>query len=54
MKNQYTLRNRKSGLILESGLTHEEAINLLNECEAINKVDGVFTPNFYQIVKVID
>jgi hypothetical protein len=46
----YTIRDREAGNVIESGLTHKQALSMLKRFEKTDKEDGVFVSNFYEIV----
>ena len=50
MKN-YKIQDREAGNVIETGLTYEEAVNLLAKFEEEDKQDGTYTPDFYEIAE---
>lgn len=51
--NQMTfkIQDREAGNIIESGLSLEEANKMLEKFENDDKIEGTYTPNFYEIVE---
>ena len=50
MKN-YKIQDRKSGNVIETGLTLDEAVRMLAQFEEEDKQDGTYMPNFYEVVE---
>jgi len=48
---KYTIRDREAGNPIEDFDTLEEAEIKLEEYEKSDKNEGIYTPNFYEIVK---
>lgn len=46
----YIIRDRKAGNVIETVAILNEAVELLNQYEAEDKADGVYTKGFYEIV----
>ena len=47
----YKIQDREAGNVIETGLTLEEATKMLVQFEADDKKEGVYTPDFYEIVE---
>ena len=47
----YKIQDREAGNVIETGLTLEEAEELLTRFEKEDKQDGTYTPNFYEIAE---
>lgn len=45
----YKIQDRETGTTIETGLSLQEAKKLLSEFEKEDIVNGVFTPEFYEI-----
>lgn len=49
MKQTYNIQDREAGNIIESGLTLQNAQNILRGYEDIDRADHTYKPNFYEI-----
>lgn len=49
---RYAVQDREAGNVIEYLPTREMAEELLEQFEKVDKEDGVYTPNFYEIVEV--
>ena len=49
---KWIIQDREAGNFIEEYDTHEEALNTLNEWEKIDKENGEYTPDFYEIVEI--
>lgn len=47
----YSVRNRETGEVFEYGLTEAEAKRTLMYFEDQDKQDGIYEPNYYEIVE---
>lgn len=47
----YKIQDRKSGNVIETGLTLDEAVRMLAQFEEEDKQDGTYMPNFYEVVE---
>jgi len=47
----YKIQDREAGNVIETGLNEEEAKRMLEYFEGIDKKEGTYTPDFYEIVK---
>ena len=47
----YIIRDREAGNPIEDGLTLNEAVKLLNQYEETDKANGIYTPDFYEIIE---
>ena len=52
MKNLYKIQDRETGNVIDEFATLEKAEQTLEEYEKMDKADGNFTPNFYEIVEL--
>lgn len=50
MKN-YIIQDREAGNVIETVLTLSEAEQLLVQYENDDKKEGIYTPNFYEIIE---
>ena len=48
----YAIQDRETGTGIDIFDTLEEAERALEECESDDMKDGVYTPDFYEIVEV--
>lgn len=48
---KYTIQDRKAGNLIERGLTYKKAVQILTQFEKEDKKDGIYTPDFYEIVE---
>ena len=46
----YSIQSRETGDIIESNLTKKDAKELVEKYELQDREDGIFEPNFYEIV----
>lgn len=49
MEYKYVIRDREAGNAIEWAETIEEAKEIVKQYEKIDKKDGNYTPNFYEI-----
>lgn len=49
---KYIIRDREAGNIIEELKTLKDAKKLLNQYEREDKKDGIYTPNFYEIIEI--
>lgn len=47
----YRIQSRETGELFEDGLTLEGAESLVQDWETGDKIDGIYTRNFYEIVE---
>ena len=47
----YTIQDRETGNIIETGLTEQEAKEMLIKFENADKEEGTYSENFYEIVE---
>lgn len=47
----YKIQDREAGNLIHSGLTKSRADELLKQFEELDKKEGTYTPNFYEIVE---
>lgn len=47
----YKIQDRKAGNVIKTGLTLEHANKMIEEFEQQDRIDGIYEPNFYAIVK---
>ena len=50
-KKTYRIQDREAGNVIETGLTLEEAQEMLAKFEAEDKQEGTYTEDFYEIVQ---
>lgn len=50
-KKTYKIQDREAGNVIETGLSYQEAQDLLDKFEAEDKQEGTYTENFYEIVQ---
>lgn len=50
----YVIRDREAGNIIEAFTNLKEAKEALVAYEADDKAEGIYTPNFYEIVESIE
>lgn len=48
--NEYVVRDRESGNVIEHVRTYIDGVNLIAELETQDKEDGIYTPDFYEVV----
>ena len=48
---KYILRDREAGNAIEEFFTREEAEQALREYEAEDKAEGIYEPDFYEIIE---
>ena len=48
--NNYIVRDREAGNIIESNLAYSEALSYVQEAERQDKKDGIYEPDFYEVV----
>ena len=51
MTKTYRIQDREAGNVIETGLTLEEAQEMLAKFEAEDKQEGTYTEDFYEIVQ---
>lgn len=49
--NKFIIQDKEAGNYIASFVTLEEAQQALQEYETQDKNEGIFTPNFYEIVE---
>ena len=49
--NNYIIRDKETGNIIEETATYEEAKKIIIDYENEDKKEGNYTPDFYEIVK---
>lgn len=47
----FKIQDREAGNVIDADLTKEQAEELLRQYEEADKKDGIYTPNFYEIVE---
>jgi hypothetical protein len=47
----FKIQDREAGNVIETGLTQEEAKKMLEKFEEDDKKDGIYEPDFYEIVE---
>jgi cell division protein YceG involved in septum cleavage len=50
----YKIQEKEAGNLIEEDLTFEEAKQLLNNFNEMDKLEGIFVPDFYEIVEIED
>jgi hypothetical protein len=50
-KKTYRIQDREAGNVIETGLSYQEAQEMLAKFEADDKADGTYTEDFYEIVE---
>ena len=48
--NTYKIQERETGNVIDTNLDYEQAVARVEFYEVIDDQEGVFTPNFYEIV----
>ncbi len=48
----YKIIDREAGNVIESGLSHDQALAKIKAFDAADKADGTFTPDFYEMVQI--
>lgn len=51
---KYKIQDRETGTCIESGLSRYEAENLILKYEISDKIEGIYQPNFYEIVECVE
>ena len=46
----YKIQDREAGNVIETGLTFTEAQTILNKFEDTDREEGIYVPDFYEIV----
>lgn len=51
MKKVYVITDKETGTMIEQCNTYDEALKILNQFEESDKEEGIFEPDFYEIVE---
>lgn len=51
-EKKYRVQDKQTGTVIESGITFDHANELVETFESADKTDGIFEPDFYEIVEM--
>ena len=53
IENKYVIRDREAGNVIEGYKTFEKAKKALEKFEKLDKKEGAFEENFYEIAEIV-